>query len=140
MPNLFDNFMASMKRKPIVLQPIRNNYGKRPDGSDKGEGWLGPIDLGNGNVATEYTNQSQSVLVDGKQIDFPTLIPTLTKDELEEMRKIMAAGKDVPGPIMQKAVDHALKQLAEGKSVFMQPPTMGDKVNEAIRMIPSYRK
>lgn len=132
--------MASMKRKPIVLQPIRNNYGKRQDGSDKGEGWLGPIDLGNGNVATEYTNQSQSVLVDGKQIDFPTLIPTLTKDELEEMRKIMAAGKDVPGPIMQKAVDHALKQLAEGKSVFMQPPTMGDKVNEAIRMIPSYRK
>jgi hypothetical protein len=33
-------------------------------------------------------------------------------------KKIMAAGKDATDPVMQKAVDHALKRLAEGKSVF----------------------
>lgn len=75
--------------------------------------------MGGGNVATEYTSQSQSVLVDGKQIDFPTLVPTLTKEEIDEMKKIMAAGKDPSDSVMQKAVDHALKQLAEGKSVFV---------------------
>jgi len=140
MPNLFDNFMASMKRKPIVLQPIRNNYGKRPDGSDKGDGWLGPIDLGDGNVATEYTTQSDAVKLNGKRIDFPTLVPTLTPDEVNVMKKTIIDQGDIPESIMQKAIDHAKKQLESGKSVFMQPPTMGDKVNEAIRMIPSYRK
>ena len=140
MPNLFDNFMASMKRKPIVLQPIRNNYGKRPDGSDKGDGWLGAIDLGGGNVATEYTMQSDKVRVGGEQIDFPTLVPTLTPDEVNIMKDVILNKKDIPEPIIQKAIKHANKQINAGKSVFMQPPTMGDKVNEAIRMIPSYRK
>lgn len=115
MPNLFQD--AVEKR---LMSRVMPDYGNRPDGSKKGKGWLGPIDLGDGNVATEYTSQSQSVLVDGKQIDFPTLVPTLTKEEIEEMRKLMAAGKDPSKSVMQKAVDHALKQLSEGKSVFVK--------------------
>ena len=114
-----DTFQSAVEKK--IANPeaaTAPDYGNRPDGSKKGKGWLGAIDLGDGNVATEYTSQSQSVLVDGKQIDFPTLVPTLTKEEIEEMRKVMAAGKNAPNPVMQKAVDHALKRLAEGKSVF----------------------
>lgn len=112
-----DTFQSAVEKR-LTATPIPD-YGNRPDGSKKGKGWLGAIDLGGGNVATEYTSQSQSVLVDGKQIDFPTLVPTLTKEEIDEMKKIMAAGKDPSDSVMQKAVDHALKQLAEGKSVFV---------------------
>jgi hypothetical protein len=136
---IFKKKLIGSMPKPSPTLPIED-FGKRNDGTSKGTGWLGVIDLGNGNVATEYTSQSQSVLVDGKQIDFPTLVPTLTKKEIEEMKKIMAAGKDAPGPVMQKAVDHALKQLAEGKSVFMQPKTIADRINEAIKIKPFYKR
>ena len=125
----------------MVLQPILNDYGKRQDGSAKGDGWLGPIDLGGGNVATEYTMQSDKVRGgEGEQIDFPTLVPTLTPDEVNIMKDVILNKKPIPEPIIQKAIKHANKQINAGKSVFMQPPTMGDKVNEAIRMMPSYRK
>ena len=94
------------------------DYGKRRDGSKKGKGWLGAIDLGGGNVATEFTTQSDDVQVDGKQIDFPTLVPTLSPEDVERMKKVITSKGKIPKDIMQKAIEHARKQLAGGKSVF----------------------
>lgn len=109
------------------------NYGKRPDGTEKGSGWLGEIKLPDGSVATEYTTQSKSVKTKnkvfgprneirfGKQIDFPTLVPTLSKEEIELMRTdIIPNKKEIPETIMQKAIQHARKRLSEGKSVFVE--------------------
>ena len=99
------------------------NYGNRSDGTPKGKGWLGEFKLPNGKVATEYTAQSQSVKVNGEQIDFPTLVPSLTKDEVQLMvNDIIPNEKPVPDSVMQKAVDHARTRLEAGKSVFADTP------------------
>lgn len=92
-------------------------YGKRNDGKTyKGSGWLGEIPVKGGGVATEYT---VGVQIDGKEIDIPTLVPTLTKDEVSQMvNDIIPNSKPVPDAIMEKAAAHAKKRLSEGKSVF----------------------
>lgn len=113
-----ETFQSAVEKR-LSPTPV-SDYGKRPDGSKKGKGWLGAIDLGTGDVATEYTTQSDAVKVDGKRIDFPTLVPTLTAQEVEQMKKIIVGKGNIPEPIMQKAIEHARKQLAAGKSVFVE--------------------
>jgi hypothetical protein len=97
----------------------RDNYGKRADGTQKGVGWLREQRLPDGSVATEYSTQSDAVKVDGKRIDFPSLVPTLTAKELRQMTgDIIPNKKPIPEEVMQKAIDHARAQLAAKKSVF----------------------
>jgi hypothetical protein len=98
---------------------LKKNYDKRPDGSSKGTGFLGEIKLPNGGVASEYSTQSGAVKVDGKQIDFPTLVPTLSKDEIFLMQnEIIPNKKPIPEAIMQKAIEHAKMRLAQKRSPF----------------------
>lgn len=110
------------------------NYGLRPDGSQKGTGWLGELPVKGGGVATEWSMQSEAVKVDGKMIDFPTLVPTLTKEEIDLMvNDIIPNRKPLPDSIAQKAVDHANKQLSQGKSVWAtQQPQMNEQQAEDI--------
>lgn len=106
---------------PIIGLPIKlkKDYGKRPDGSKKNIGFLGEIKLPDGSVATEYSTQSGAVKVDGKQIDFPTLVPTLSKDEILLMQNdIIPNKKPIPEAIMQKAIQHAKLRLAKKLSPF----------------------
>lgn len=110
-------------------------YGLRNDGKTyKGTGWLGELKLPNGGVATEYTMQSDAVRdADGNRIDFPTLVPTLTKDEVNLMvNDIIPNNKAVPDDIAQKAVDFAKMRIGNGMSVFVndgQPPVKGNPQN-----------
>ena len=136
---IFKNFLIGSTPKPSPTLPVRD-FGKRNDGTLKGNGWLGVIDLGGGNVATEYTMQSNKVRVGGQQIDFPTLVPTLTPDEVNIMKDVILNKKDIPEPIIQKAIKHANEQIKAGKSVFMQPKTIVDRVSDAIQIKPSYMK
>ena len=106
-------------RDPSVVSSPQ--FGLRNDGKTyKGTGWLGELKLPNGGVATEYTMQSDAVKdADGKRIDFPTLVPTLTKDEVDTMvNDIIPNNKPVPDEIAQKAVDFARMRLANGMNVF----------------------
>jgi len=116
MPNQA-NFQQTVEKR--LTQPTAD-YGKRNDGTKKGKGWLGVIDLGGGNVATEYTTQSDAVKVNGQRVDFPTLVPTLTPAEIEAMKKVISSKGEIPEPIMQKAIEHARKQIAANKSVFVE--------------------
>ena len=94
-------------------------YGKRPDSTAKGQGYLGELKLKSGGVATEYSTQSAAVKADGKQVDFPTLVPTLTKEEIALMQSdIIPNKKPIPEPIMQKAIQHAKMRLEGGLSPF----------------------
>lgn len=96
------------------------NYGARNDGTQKGTGFLGELKVPGG-VATEYSMQSQAVTKDGKQIDFPTLVPTLTPDEVDLMvNYIIPNQKTPPESIIQKAIAHANMRIAVGKDVFAQ--------------------
>jgi hypothetical protein len=94
-------------------------YGKRPDKTQKGQGYLGELKLPDGSVATEYSTQSGAVKVNGKQIDFPTLVPTLSKNEVALMQNdIIPNKKPIPEAIMQKAIEHAKMRLAKKLSPF----------------------
>ena len=97
-------------------QPVLAFYGKRPDGTWKGTGWLGELKLPGGGVAGEY---SVGVDIDGKETLIPTLTPNLSKDEIHLMvNDIIPGGKKVPDAILSKAVAHARARLAEGQSPF----------------------
>jgi hypothetical protein len=54
-----------------------------------------------------------------KVVDFPTLVPTLTKEEVETLRTL-PEGERVPKEIIIKAADHAAMKLKQGKSPFYQ--------------------
>ena len=112
---------AAMMPREARAQTVGSD--RRPDGTKKGLGYFGeiPITFPNGDtgVATEYSTQSQAVKVDGKMIDFPTLVPTLTPDEVRMMATdIIPNRKPIPETIMQKAIAHARKRLAAGQSVY----------------------
>lgn len=111
----------------MVLQQISQekkitDYGNRPDGSKKETGFLGELKLPSGDIATEYSVQSDAVKVKGKRVDFPTLVPTLTREEVALMvNDIIPNDKEPPEPIMQKAIKHANDRIKAGKSVFAAP-------------------
>jgi hypothetical protein len=107
---------------PDVALEDRKDDSIRPDGSKKGSGWLGPQNFrapsGESGVATEY---SVGVNIEGKEIDIPTLVPTLTKEELKTMiDDIIPNRKPVPKEILNKAIDHAKTMIGQGKSPFKE--------------------
>ena len=92
--------------------------GLRADGTAKGSGWLGYLDLKGGGYATEY---SVGVEFDGKETEIPTLVPTLTEEERRLMtEEIIPNNRPVPDSILRKAVEHAKLQISQGKSPFKE--------------------
>jgi len=103
---------------------VVSGYGNRPDGTAKGEGWLGPIKTTDGRVMTELTI---GVNIDGKETDIPTLVPTLTKDEIA----LLASGKPATDAIVQKAINHAVSRISKGLSPYAQQapePSLGQRL------------
>ena len=78
-------------------------YGYRIDGTPKGRGYLGPIPLEDGSVATEVSFDFD---VDGKNILAPLLVP----------------GHGVARDPYDWAAQHAIKRVSEGKSPFADTP------------------
>ena len=88
----------------------------RADGTKKGLGYYGKINLPGGGYATEY---SIGVNFDDNQIEIPTLVPTLTREELDYMvNTIIPEGGKVPDVIYNKAVNQALNRMESGLSAF----------------------
>ncbi len=85
----------------------------RADGTKKGPGFLGELKRPDGKVSTEI---SIGVELDGKETEIPTLVPTLTKDEI----KHLLSGKKPTEAIVKKAVKHARERIALGKSPFQE--------------------
>ena len=90
------------------------NYGPRQDGTPKYTGFLGPLKNKRGEVMTEY---SIGVELDGKEVEIPTLVPTLSKSEIST---ILNTGK-ITKSIEKKAVLHAIDRMRVGKSPFYGP-------------------
>lgn len=111
---------SELAEKPRVAEPFATKgtkppndygYGKRIDGTLKGPGYFGELDMGNGKIITEL---SMGVLFDGKETEIPTIVPTLTDKEL---RYLMSGGRPTPA-IRTKAIQHAKKRLQLGLSPF----------------------
>lgn len=98
----------------------QDEFGQRPDGTQKGTGFLGVLKLKGGGVATEYSVGVKLEANAGKETDIPSLVPTLTKAEISLMvDDIIPNKKSVPKEILQKAVDHANKRVRAGESPFL---------------------
>lgn len=94
-----------------------SGFGNRPDGTEKGTGFLGVQKSNSGNDMTEY---SVGIEVNGKEMDVPTFVPGLTAKELAYLKTEPDLNARTPmnDSIVDKAQAHAEKRLAEGKSVF----------------------
>ena len=103
--------------KPIV---VKEPYGLREDKTPKGRGYFGPLKMtdGSGKVMTEY---SITFDVDGKNILMPSIVPTLTEDEV----KYLLTGKKITPEITRKAYEWGMKRIKEGKSPFSSPEEEG---------------
>lgn len=89
---------------------------KRKDGSAKGKGWLGLLKRPDGGVSSEISLTST---IDGKEVEYPTIVPTLTQQELDWlMTNDIKDPKKIPESIHRKALDHALMRLRQGLSPF----------------------
>ena len=106
-------------------------WGTRPDGSTKGKGFLGALKRPDGAISTEI---SVGVNIDGKEMDIPTMVPTLSRPELD---KLMTLGPDekIPESIVKKAADHAKARIAAGKSVFADDSESGLPPDPSVQKI-----
>lgn len=95
---------------------VGGKWGARADGTEKGDGYFGPLQMkdGSGSVATEI---SVGVNIDGREMEVPTLVPTLTQAE----RDHLLSGRAPTQEIVRKAAEHARGRIAAGKSPFAQP-------------------
>lgn len=99
----------------LVTPPPAADQGEfRADGSRKGDGFLGPLKTPDGRVSTEI---SIGVELNGREVQIPTLVPTLTGAEINSLLNGDAPSK----AIVDKAVAHAKQRMAVGKSPFAQP-------------------
>lgn len=87
------------------------NYGNRVDGTKKGKGFLGELKRPDGSVSTEL---SIEVTIDGKKTLIPSLVPTLTKSEIDYLLN----GGKMTQSISRKAYDHAIERKKKGLSPF----------------------
>ena len=99
---------------------FNSKYGLRQNGTPKGEGWLGALPVkypdGKTGVATEY---SVGIGIDNRDVEIPTLIPSLTPEEKNLMlNDIIPNQKQVPEPILRKAVEHAKQRMKQGLSPY----------------------
>ncbi len=102
-------------------------WNSRVDGSKKGNGFLGPLIRMDGRgISSEIANGYE---IDGKQIELPLMVPTLTKAEVIELMSLptdahgefIKGGQGISKSIERKAIDHAMKRLKQGLPVFAQP-------------------
>lgn len=100
------------------LRGVRSQgkYGSRVDGTTKGDGYFGALRMndGSGKVATEL---GIGVEIDGKEMEIPSLVPTLSKQEVDYLLTGAAPTRE----IIQKASAHAERRIREGKSVWASP-------------------
>lgn len=79
----------------------------------KGPGYFGTLDRPGGGVSTEL---SIGVNIDGRDVEIPSLVPTLTQSEIDYL---LGGNKPTRG-IVDKAVEYARRRLTEGKSPFAE--------------------
>lgn len=104
-------------------RPVQQSqWDRRPDGTQKGNGFLGALLRPDGGVMSEYSVADSERLKDahGNYLDYPTLVPTLTPHELKFLLTARE-GDRIPDSIYEKAEAHALQRVSRGLPVFAQP-------------------
>jgi len=103
---------------------LRKQTGKAATGREKGQGYFGELKRPDGKIFTEL---SIGVNIDGKEMEIPSLVPTLTQKEIDYLLQ----GNEVTKQIVGKAVEHAKQRIREGKSPFAQK---GEQAGQKVRV------
>lgn len=97
------------------------NEGVRADGTPKGKGFFGELPRKDGGISTEI---SVGVNIDGKEVQIPTLVPTLSPREKQWLlENDISDPKRIPQSILNKAVAHARERIAKKESPFADTPS-----------------
>lgn len=137
-PGPFIDPNGKLRNKPGQASAVAGaapDYGARADGTQKGTGYFGALPAAGGKVSTEI---SVGVNLGGKEMEIPTLVPTLTRPEIDHL----LAGQPPTKEIVDKAVAHAKTRLASGKDPFAGPGDQGappaplPTMNEQGKIIP----
>ena len=107
--------LKKRSNEPVAQQETAGNMTRVDETTKSSQGFLGPIESPKGTM-TEF---SVGVELNGKETLIPTLVPGLTKDEIEVLKQAENAD-DIPDSILNKAVNHARDRIKEGKSPFYQ--------------------
>ncbi len=92
-----------------------DDYGMRHGGAGKKyTGWKGPLKDVDGNTVTEL---SIGVNIDGKEIEIPLIVPSLSEKETTRL----LSKKKPTDAIVKKAYEHAITRMKLGKSPFKEP-------------------
>jgi hypothetical protein len=105
------------------------DYNKPSAGKSIDQGMTRPED--DGGTMTEF---SIGVEINGVETNIPSLVPTLTKAEVETLRTL-PEGKKVPAAITRKAADHARKRIAKGLNPFYQDVESKTEIKEIDELI-----
>lgn len=121
--NFLQNFGQKIDEQPsydLGALAELNPYGIRYSGdtrnvisdSLKGKGYFGELTSPSGQAVTEYS------LYDLDIGDYPSIVPTLTMEELNDT--VMRSSRQLPPsePVIMKARRHAMERIEEGKSPF----------------------
>ena len=93
------------------VEIIPSDWGTRADSTPKGPGFLGTLQRPDRKISTEI---SIGVKIGGKETEVPTLVPTLTQEEIAHL----LGGGTPTKEIVDKAVEHARKRISQGQSPF----------------------
>lgn len=89
-----------------------NKYNLRPDGTPKGTGWLGPLPMKDGSVATELTFD---IDMDGQKVYLPLLVPG---HNAQDMDAILSGGEPSK-EVYDRAIQHGLRRKRQGLSPYV---------------------
>lgn len=102
-----------------IPKRYENPSSYRPDGQMKSDvGFLGGL-----RSAVDSRRMTEVYIdaeIDGREMQIPTMVPTLTKTEINKLRNIDYEGNPdaIPESIKKKAVEHAKERVAQGLSPF----------------------
>lgn len=103
------------------IKPLEPKWGYRQDGTAKGSGYFGPLTTknkdGQDEVVTEYS-VTMGFGDHDTQVEIPTLVPTLTEEEIAQVLEAASKGENPPTSVLAKAAKHAQERMAAGLSPF----------------------
>ncbi len=87
--------------------------------SAKGMGYFGmvPSNAGGGGVGASSSELSSAFMQDGKMIEHPLMVPSLSIPEMQHL----LSGAEPTAAIYEKAQAHALQRIKQGLSPFAGP-------------------
>lgn len=113
-PGYVAKVTTAAKMTPVKATAADLGYGSRLDGSPKGRGFLGELKRPDGDISTEV---SVGVNIDGKEMEIPLLVPSLSRAEIDQVLSL-PPGRQPPEAIVRKAAEFAKQRIAQGKNVF----------------------